>query len=125
MLAGQEVGPEIPIGSWCWVDSRAVIIIIIGYIYTTEENSSVKKMMAANPGCAEEPAALSEGRLPFFRGREFTGIWQSQAGRIALVGSLALLTFCLAGSGWAGDKKVVGPLCLIYVLPLCTPSVRR
>jgi ABC-type sugar transport system substrate-binding protein len=65
-------------------------------------------MMAANPDCAEEPAALSKGKRPSFCGRESTGIWRSQAGRIPLVGSIALLTFCLAGSGWASDKKVVG-----------------
>jgi ABC-type sugar transport system substrate-binding protein len=65
-------------------------------------------MMAANPDRAEETATLSERKFSLFRGRKFTGIWRSQGGTIALVSGIALLTFCLAGSGWTGDKKVVG-----------------
>jgi ABC-type sugar transport system substrate-binding protein len=68
-------------------------------------------MMATHPR-PEETTTRSKYKFSLFRGRKFTGIWPSQAGTVALLSGIALLTFCFAVSGWAGDKKVVGAILL-------------
>jgi hypothetical protein len=82
------------------------------YIHTFDANFPGDKMKAANSHRPRETATLAQRKFSFFRDRKFTGIWRSQGGPMALVSGIALLTFCLLGSGWAGDKKVVGAVLL-------------